>query len=113
MLSRDSGGDQARVGSVVVRTRSEVGAPRPELGEGDGAVFRTVALLSCHAALPEHAPLSSYLVPFRGGSESEGVWSGVESDERGNIVEKSRRDPKIARLPFAEDTKCLDACGWR
>ena len=53
-------GDQAQVGSVVVRTRSEVRGPRSELGKGGGAVAVMVALLSCHAALPEHAPRSSY-----------------------------------------------------
>ena len=50
-------GDQAQVGSVIVRTQSEVRGPCSELGEG-GALM--VALLSCFSALPEHAPLSSH-----------------------------------------------------
>ena len=38
-------GHQAQVGSVVVRTRSEVRGPCSELGEGGGAVALMVALL--------------------------------------------------------------------
>ena len=53
-------GDQAQVGNVIVRTRSEFRGPCSELGAGDGAVALMVALLSCFGALPEHAPLSSY-----------------------------------------------------
>ena len=53
-------GDKAQVGSVFVCTRSEVRGPCSELGEGGGAVALMVALLSCFAALPEHAPLSLY-----------------------------------------------------
>ena len=53
-------GDQAQVGSVIVRTRSEVRGPCSELGEVGGAVALMVALLSCFAGVPEHAPLSSY-----------------------------------------------------
>ena len=48
------------MGSVVVRTRSDVRGPRSELGEGGGAVALMVVPLSCHAALSEDAPLSSY-----------------------------------------------------
>ena len=48
------------MGNVVVRTRSEVRVPRSGLGEGGGAIAPVVALISCHVALPEHAPLCSY-----------------------------------------------------
>ena len=37
--------DQAQVGSVIVRTRSEVRGPCCELGEGGGTVALMVALL--------------------------------------------------------------------
>ena len=60
MRFRGHKGDQAQVGSVIVRTRSEARDPCSELGEGGGAVAIMVALLSCFAALSEHAPLSSY-----------------------------------------------------
>ena len=53
-------GDQVQLGNVVVRTRSWVRGPRSGLGEGVGAVVFMVALMSCHLALPENAPLSSY-----------------------------------------------------
>ena len=58
---RDHKGDQAQVGSVFACTRSEVRSPRSDVGEGGGAVALMVALLSCHAALPEHAPRSCLL----------------------------------------------------
>lgn len=45
---------------VVVRTRTEVRGSCSELGDGGGAVALKVTLLSCHGALPEHGPLSSY-----------------------------------------------------
>ena len=53
-------GDQAQVGSVIVRTRSEVRGPCSELGEGGVAVALMISLLSCFAGVPEHASLSSY-----------------------------------------------------
>ena len=40
-------GDQAQVGSVIVRTRGEVRGLCSQLGEGGGAVALMVALLSC------------------------------------------------------------------
>ena len=51
------------VGNIVVPTRSEVRGPCYGLGEGGGAVTLMVALMPCHAVLPEHAPF--FLVPFR------------------------------------------------
>lgn len=59
-LFRGDKGDQVQVGSIVVRTRSEVRAPRSGLCEGGGAVTLVVALMSCHATLPEHVPHSSH-----------------------------------------------------
>ena len=83
-------GDQAQAGSVIVRTRSEVRGPCSELGDGGGAVALVVALLSCFAALPEHAPLSSY----RSGRQVR-VW-GYRQALRAlrEIVEKSGRKPE-------------------
>ena len=78
---RDHKNDRVQVGSVVVRTRSEVRGPCSELGEGGGAVALMVTLMSCHAALPEHSPLSSYRLG--GGGKSVGIYSGAESAERG------------------------------
>ena len=44
----------------MVFTWSEVSGPPSGLGEGGGTIALMVALMSCHVALPEHAPLSSY-----------------------------------------------------
>ena len=54
--------NQVQVGSSVAGTRSEVRGScfELELGGGSGAVAPAVALLLCHAALPKHAPLTSY-----------------------------------------------------
>ena len=83
-------GDQAQVGSVVVRTRSEVRGPRSGLDEGGGAVALMVALLSCHAALPKHAPLSSY----RAGKQVRAWGYGQALRALREVVEKSGRNPK-------------------
>ena len=52
-------GDQDQVGSVRVRTRSEVRGPRSSSTADGGAVAPMLELMSCFPGLPDHAPLSS------------------------------------------------------
>ena len=78
--------------AFIVRTRSEVRGSWSELGEVGGAVALTVALLSCFAALPEHAPL--FFVPFRDASKSVGIWSGVMSVEKEKWLKSRGENPR-------------------
>ena len=48
------------MGSVPVRTRTEVHASKSSLRVYGGAVTRRLDLLSCFSSFPDHAPLSSY-----------------------------------------------------
>ena len=98
-------GHQAQVGSVVVRTRSEVRGPRSELGKGGGAVAVMVALLSCHAALPEHAPLSS--------GKHVRVWGYGQALRALRGGREIGAKPQRLRPPLVEDRKRFDARGRR
>lgn len=71
------------VDRTVVSTRSEVRGPCNGLGEASGAVTRIVALVPCHAVLPAHAPF--LLVPFYTTAKPVGMWSRVESADRGSL----------------------------
>ena len=51
-------GDQARQGSVIVRTRDDASGMRSGVGAGGGAVALMVELLSVYPTMPESAPLS-------------------------------------------------------
>lgn len=75
--------DQAQVGSVVACTRSEVRGPCFELGESGGAVMLFLCSHYCDAM---HCYLNTrlFLVQFREARKSMGIWSGVESAERGS-----------------------------
>ena len=53
-------GDQDQIGKVRARTRDEISGPQSGYRAGGGAVALTVELMSCHATLPDDAPLSSY-----------------------------------------------------
>ena len=63
-------GDQAKQGSVMVRTRDDARGALSEVGEGGEAVALVVELLSSYSALPKSTSLSSY----RFGNEVR-VWS--------------------------------------
>ena len=52
--------DQAKQGSVIVRTRDDASGTRSGVGAGGGAVALMVELLSVYPTMPESAPLSSY-----------------------------------------------------
>ena len=87
-------GDRAQVGNVVVGTRSEVRGPRSGVGEGGAAVVPTVALMSCHVALPEHAPLSS----CRSGQQVRAWGYGQALKALGDVVSESGRKPEECAL---------------
>ena len=53
-------GEQAKQGSVIVRTRDDAWGPLSGVGAGGGAVALMVELLSVYPAMPESAPLSLY-----------------------------------------------------
>ena len=48
------------MGSVRVRTRTEVRDLKSSFREDGGAVALMLELMSCFPSLPDHAPLSSY-----------------------------------------------------
>lgn len=53
-------GDQDERGNIRVRTRDHVRGPQSGVRACGGAVALVVELLSCHATLPDSAPLSSF-----------------------------------------------------
>ena len=61
-------GDQEQVGSVRVRTRSEVRGPRSSFRADGGAVALMLELMSCFPGLPDHAP--PFLVSMWQGRKS-------------------------------------------
>jgi len=59
-------GDQSQKGASILRTRDVAQGPRPRAGAGGGAVALLVELMSCHAMLPENAPLYAFRNSKRG-----------------------------------------------
>ena len=53
-------GDQEQMGSVRVRTRTEVRGLKSSFMIYGGAVALTLGLMSCFFSLPDHDPHSSY-----------------------------------------------------
>ena len=53
-------GDQDERGNIRVRTRDHVRGPQSGVRTCGGAVDLVLELLSCHATLPDSAPLSSF-----------------------------------------------------
>lgn len=60
MRFRGHKADQEQKGNIRVRTRDEVTGPQSGVRARGGAVALVVELLSCHATLPDSAPLASY-----------------------------------------------------
>ncbi|CAB1109801.1 unnamed protein product [Ectocarpus sp. CCAP 1310/34] len=83
-------GDQGQIGDVRARTRDEVHGPRSGYRANGGAVALMVASLSCHATLPDSAPLSSY----RSGQEVKVLKYDQALRALREIVERSGRNPK-------------------
>ena len=71
-------GDQAQLGSVIVRTRDDASGTRSGVGAGGDAVALMVDLLSVYPTMSESAPLSSY----RCGNEVR-AWRGPRGTSPG------------------------------
>ena len=52
--------DQEQMGSVRVRTRTEVHGSKSSFRVYGGAVALRLELMSCFSSFPDHAPLSTY-----------------------------------------------------
>ena len=76
-------GDQDQIGD-------EISGPQSGYRADGGAVALMVELMSCHATLPDDAPLSSYRI----GREAEVLKYGQALQAFREIVKKSGRDPK-------------------
>ena len=82
-------GDQEQVGSVRVRTRTEVRGSKSSFRVDGGAVALMLELMSCFPGLPDHAPLSSY----RCGKSVRVVRYGRALRAIKELVAKSGRNP--------------------
>ena len=76
-------GDQDQIGD-------EISGPQSGYRADGGAVALMVELMSCHATLPDDAPLSSYRI----GREVRVLKYGQALQASREIVNKSGRDPK-------------------
>ena len=87
-------GDQDQIGEVRARTRGEISGPQSGYRAGGSAVALMVELMSCHATLPDDAPLSSYRI----GLEVKVLKYSQALQAFREIVKKSGRDPKDLAL---------------
>ena len=83
-------GDHDQIGEVRARTRDEISGPQSGYRADGGAVALMVELMSCHATLPDEAPLSSYRI----GRDVKVLKYGQALQAFREIVKKSGRDPK-------------------
>lgn len=90
MRFRGHKADQEQKGNVRVRTRDEVAGPQSGVRARGGAVALVVELLSCHATLPDSAPLASY----RSGRAVRVVRYSAALRAVREVVEKSGRNPQ-------------------
>ena len=90
-------GYQDQVGDVRVRTRDAVSGPRSGYRADGGAVALMLELLSWHATLPDHAPLSAY----RSRGKLMVLKYGHALRAMREVVEKSGRNPDEFALQTA------------
>ena len=83
-------GDQDQNGEVRARTRDETSGKQSGYRANGGAVALMVELMSCHATLPDDAPLSSY----RSGREVKVLRYGEALRAFREVVKKSGHEPK-------------------
>ena len=89
MRFKGHNGEQEQMGSVHVRTRTEVHGSKSSFGVYGGAVALVLELMSCFSSLPDNAPLSSY----RSGKSIRMVRHGHALRAIKEIVAKSGRSP--------------------
>ena len=87
-------GDQDQIGEVRARTRDEISGPQSGYRADGGAVALMVELMSCHATLPDDAPLFSNRI----GREVKVLKYGQALQAFREMVKKSGRDPKDSAL---------------
>ena len=100
--------DQDQIGEVRARTRDEISGPQSGYRADGGAVDLMVELMSCHATLPDDAPLSSYRI----GREVKVLKHGQALQVSRGIVNKSGRDPKDFALHSLRIEGGFHPCGW-